>query len=98
MAYPRFASSMSIPPASPRLDTQKSIDWHLDRLVEIDPRLAAIRARTGTPSPRITAAGFPGIAKIVVGQQVSVASARAIWGRFELLDGALDPVRYLALE
>lgn len=86
------------PPPSPRLDSAEAINWHLDRLVEIDPRLAAVRARTGTPEPRINPVGFPGIAKIVVGQQVSVASARAIWGRFEQLDGALDPVRYLGLE
>ena len=89
---------MNNPPSSPRLDSAKAIDWHLDRLVALDPRLAAVRALTGTPEPRINAVGFPGIAKIVVGQQVSVASARAIWGRFELLDGALDPVRYLGLE
>ncbi|MET3899216.1 DNA-3-methyladenine glycosylase II [Devosia sp. UYZn731] len=89
---------MTILPPSPRLDTQAGIDWHLDRLVALDPRLASVRALTGTPEPRINAAGFPGIAKIVVGQQVSVASARAIWSRFELLDGALDPVRYLGLE
>jgi DNA-3-methyladenine glycosylase II len=89
---------MTILPPSPRLDTAAGIDWHLDRLLELDPRLAAVRERTGTPEPRINSPGFAGIAKIVVGQQVSVASARAIWGRFEMLEGALDPVRYLGLE
>jgi DNA-3-methyladenine glycosylase II len=89
---------MTILPPSPRLDTPEGIDWHLDRLVEIDPRLAVVRRQTGTPAPRIDLPGFAGIAKIVCGQQLSVASARAIWGRFELLDGALDPVRYLRLE
>lgn len=89
---------MIILPPSPRLDTGEAIDWHLDRLVLIDPRLAEVRARTGTPAPRITEPGFAGIAKVVCGQQLSVASARAIWSRFETLEGALDPVTYLDLD
>lgn len=89
---------MTILPASPRLDTVQGIDWHLDRLMLVDPRLAAIRAQTGTPAPRVAAPGFAGIAKIVCGQQLSVASASAIWSRFEALPGALEPRRYLDLE
>ncbi len=89
---------MTILPPSPRLDTAAGIDWHLDRLVELDPRLASVRERTGTPEPRINPPGFAGIAKIVCGQQLSVASARAIWSRFELLPGALEPSSYLELD
>jgi DNA-3-methyladenine glycosylase II len=89
---------MIILPPSPRLDNVEAIDWHLDRLVEIDSRLRAVRAFAGTPAPRVTQPGFPGIAKIVCGQQLSVASAAAIWGRFEQLPGALDPVSYLQLD
>ena len=37
------------------------------------------------------------MAKVICGQQVSVASASAIWSRFENLPGALDPVTYLGL-
>jgi DNA-3-methyladenine glycosylase II len=47
--------------------------------------------------PRINQPGFPGIAKVICGQQLSVASAAAIWKRFEALPGALDPVTYLSL-
>lgn len=83
---------------SPRLDSPEAIDWHLDRLMLLDPRLIAVRQRTGTPAPRIAPAGFAGIASIVCGQQLSVASARAIWGRFAALPGALDPIAYLALD
>ncbi|HTM76054.1 MAG TPA: DNA-3-methyladenine glycosylase 2 family protein [Devosia sp.] len=89
---------MTILPPSPRLDTNTGIDWHLDRLVVIDPRLAAIRSVTDTPAPRIAPQGFAGIAQIVCGQQLSVASAHAIWGRFAALPGALEPERYLALD
>lgn len=38
---------------------------------------------TGHPPLRRRAAGFEGIARIIVAQQVSVASANAIWARFE---------------
>jgi DNA-3-methyladenine glycosylase II len=34
---------------------------------------------------------------VICGQQLSVASARAIWGRFAALPGALDPATYLTL-
>src|SRR4051812_23209814 len=89
---------MILLPPSPRLETIQAIDWHLDRLVAIDGRLAAVRAFAGTPAPRINPRGFAGIAKIVCGQQLSVASAAAIWGRFEQLPGALEPLTYLDLD
>lgn len=37
----------------------------------------------GMPPMRLRAPGFEGLARIIVGQQVSVASANAIWSRFE---------------
>ena len=43
----------------------------------------------GDPPLRRRDGGFEGLARIIVGQQVSVASAAAIWGRFE---AALRPV------
>lgn len=82
---------------SPRLDSVEAISAHIDLLVGMDPRLAIVRDRAGPVQPRITQPGFVGIAKVICGQQLSVASARAIWSRYELLPGALDPVTYLAL-
>jgi DNA-3-methyladenine glycosylase II len=38
---------------------------------------------TGDPPLRRNVSGFEGLARIIVGQQLSVASATAIWGRFE---------------
>lgn len=70
---------------------------HIEALVAIDPRLAAVRDFAGAVQPRINPPGFIGIAKVITGQQLSVSSAAAIWGRFELLPGALDPVTYLSL-
>ena len=83
---------------SPRLDSAEGIEWHLRALVQVDPRLAAVWEEAGTPAPRINPPGFAGIAKVVCGQQLSVASAAAIWGRFELLPGALEPSSYLKLD
>ncbi|MGI9480080.1 MAG: DNA-3-methyladenine glycosylase family protein [Hyphomicrobiaceae bacterium] len=45
------------------------------------PVMRKIYKTTGPPPLRRREPGFPGLARIVVGQQVSVASANAIWGR-----------------
>lgn len=88
---------MSALPPSPRLDSVEAVAAHIEALVALDPRLGSVRDFAGPVQPRITAPGFAGIAKVITGQQVSVASARAIWERFEQVPGALDPVTYLAL-
>jgi DNA-3-methyladenine glycosylase II len=49
---------------------------------------------TGLPPLRRREAGFEGLARIVVAQQVSVASATAIWSRFE---AAVRPLAAAAL-
>lgn len=82
---------------SPRIDSAATIAAHIDLLVGMDQRLAAVRAFAGPVQPRISPPGFAGIAKVITGQQLSVTSAAAIWGRFEQLPGALDPVTYLTL-
>jgi DNA-3-methyladenine glycosylase II len=66
-------------------------------LLRRDPSLRPVARAAGPFEIRLTPAGFSGLARVICGQQLSVASARAIWGRFAQLEGALDPVRYLAL-
>ena len=88
---------MSAQPPSPRLDSAATVATHIEALVAIDPRLRPVRDFAGPVQPRINHAGFAGIAKVITGQQVSVASASAIWARFEQVPGALDPVTYLTL-
>jgi DNA-3-methyladenine glycosylase II len=83
--------------ASSRIDSVAALASHIDALVAIDPRLAPVRDFAGPVRPRISPAGFAGIAKVITGQQLSVTSAAAIWSRFETLPGALDPVTYLSL-
>ncbi len=82
----------------PRLDSEAAVAAHLDALSAIDPLLVTIRNQIGPVLPRLYPAGFAGIARVITGQQVSVASASAIWSRFEQVPGALDPVTFLALD
>ena len=51
--------------------------------------MSSILKRTGLPAPRHFPADFSGLAKIVVGRQLSTHSAAAIWARVEQ---ALSPV------
>lgn len=46
------------------------------------PAMRKMHDFAGDPPLRRNAGGFPGLARIIVGQQVSVASANAIWTRF----------------
>ena len=57
-------------------------------LAEADPRLAKLIAVAGAPALRRRPAGFSGLCAIICSQQLSTASASAIWGR---LAGAFDP-------
>lgn len=88
---------MSARSAPPRLDSPEALAFHLEGLARLDARLAAAIERAGEIAPRLSPPGFAGMARIVCGQQVSVASARAIWGRVEGL-GAITPDAYLAFD
>lgn len=85
------------PPAPARLDTPEGLDFHLKGLGRLDPRLAAAIERAGEIAIRTAPRGFAGLTRIICGQQVSVASARAIWGRVEEL-GAVTPDAYLGFD
>jgi DNA-3-methyladenine glycosylase II len=70
------------------LDTQADLDDALSALVKQDRRLVPILELAGPPTLRRREPGFTGLAHIVCGQQLSTASAGAIWGR---LQAAFDP-------
>jgi DNA-3-methyladenine glycosylase II len=70
------------------LNTQADLDEAIRALVEQDPRLKPILVRAGMPSLRRREPGFVGLAHIICGQQLSTASASAIWER---LNKAFDP-------
>ena len=64
----------------------------LDRLAQIEPAFAAGLERHGYPEPRIRDRGHHTLLRTIVGQQVSVQAASAIWRRMEEAVGVgLDP-------
>jgi DNA-3-methyladenine glycosylase II len=73
---------------SQRIDTEADIAAGLADLLAADPRLADVAAVAGPLPLRRRPGGFAGIAGIVVSQQLSTASAAAIWSR---LAEAYDP-------
>jgi DNA-3-methyladenine glycosylase II len=80
-----------------RLEAQHVLTRHLTALLASDPRLVPIAARAGQVDLRRSVGGFEGLARIVVGQQLSTQSADAIWRRFAVLDGATEPHGFLLL-
>ena len=61
-------------------------DW----LARAEPRFGHALALTGVPPLRRRADGFDALLSAIVSQQVSVAAARAIWGRMEAA-GLISP-------
>jgi DNA-3-methyladenine glycosylase II len=66
----------------------------LDLLLAADPRLRPLVETAGPLTSRRRPDGFAGLASIIVAQQLSTASAAAIWGR---LAAAFDPFEPRAL-
>jgi DNA-3-methyladenine glycosylase II len=61
------------------------------------PTMRRIHDITGDPPLRRQPAGFQGIARVIVGQQLSVASASAIWGRTALVCTPFQPAGLIAV-
>jgi DNA-3-methyladenine glycosylase II len=70
------------------LDTQADLEAAVHALVKQDARLKPIFEATGMPALRRREPGFAGLAHIICGQQLSTASAAAIWAR---VSKAFDP-------
>jgi DNA-3-methyladenine glycosylase II len=70
------------------IHTEDDLDAALTALVRLDPRFGPLMAKAGRPPLRRRSGGFAGLAAVVVSQQLSTASAAAIWGR---LAAAFDP-------
>jgi DNA-3-methyladenine glycosylase II len=74
--------------------TEIDLDAGLAALAKADPRFRALLAAAGRPLLRRRPGGFAGLAAIVVSQQLSTASASAIWGR---LAASFDPFEPAAI-
>src|SRR5450432_4335439 len=77
------------------LISQADLEGAVHALVKQDPRLKPVFEIAGMPALRRREPGFAGLAAIVCGQQVSTASAAAIWGR---VSAAFDPFHHDALK
>jgi DNA-3-methyladenine glycosylase II len=73
------------------LNTQADLEDAVHALVKQDPRLKPVLELTGMPALRRREPGFAGLAHIVTGQQLSTASAAAIWAR---ISAAFDPFHH----
>lgn len=75
------------------------IDAARRTIVEIDPLLKRAHAQTPPFEWRRRVGGFEGLFHMIVDQQVSLASAAAIWARVEAgLGGEVTPERVLATD
>ena len=72
------------------LETQSDLEEAVQTLVKRDPRLKPVLEIAGMPALRRREPGFAGLAHIVCGQQLSTASAAAIWGRLSAAYGPFD--------
>lgn len=76
------------------LRTEAELAKGLEEVLKLDPRLKPVFEAAGMPPLRKRAEGFAGLAAIVTGQQLSTASAAAIWTRVAT---AFDPFEPAAL-
>ncbi len=60
----------------------------LDKIALTEPGFAAAIAKLGYPQPRVREPGYETLLRTIVGQQVSVASAAAVWRKLEAELGA----------
>lgn len=78
-----------------KIETEADVFLGLQQLLLIDDRLQAIAELSDPPPLRLQEPGFPGLARIIVGQQVSRASADAINDRFAQHINPITPQRFL---
>jgi DNA-3-methyladenine glycosylase II len=76
--------------------TPSQITQAEDALIQLDPALGKLIAFQRPLEPRVRRGYFESLCRTIIGQQVSVAAASTIYGRFEQITG-LAPERVLAL-
>src|ERR1700712_615057 len=77
-----------------QLNTDADLKAGLRKLTKLDPRLKDVLARAKSVTLRRREGGFAGLCAIVTGQQLSTASAGAIWAR---MAAAFDPFHHDAV-
>ncbi len=70
----------------------------LTALARIEPAFARGIERVGLPEPRISDPGYATLLRTIVGQQMSIHAARAVWNRLaEALVDIDDPARLITV-
>jgi DNA-3-methyladenine glycosylase II len=85
-------------PADPTIETPDDIRRGCRALRRRCPHMRMIHEAIGDPPLRRREGGFPGLARIVVGQQLSIASADAIWARLSTGIHPFEPIEVLRRE
>ena len=78
-----------------KIRNEKDLKEGVTALVKSCAHLARIHALAGDPPLRRRPSGFKGLARIITSQQLSVASAEAIWRRLEAAVEPFTPTRLL---
>ncbi|MDF2097040.1 DNA-3-methyladenine glycosylase family protein [Aquibaculum arenosum] len=78
--------------------TEDTLSDAVAQLVAMDPDFARALEEAGPPPLRYRPPGFETLLRIIVAQQVSLASAAAIWSRLEALAAPLEPERLLSFD
>lgn len=78
--------------------TEETIVLGIQELVTRDSDLAEIIQTYGYPPNWVREKGFIGLIRIILGQQVSVASANAIFKKLELLVNPLTPENFITFD
>jgi DNA-3-methyladenine glycosylase II len=63
--------------------TTDSIKAAVEALADREPAFAQVLLKHGIPEPRVSPPGATTLLRTIVGQQVSVAAARSMWGKLE---------------
>ncbi|MBK5265712.1 MAG: DNA-3-methyladenine glycosylase 2 family protein, partial [Alphaproteobacteria bacterium] len=66
---------------------QEQLRSSMNALAAIEPGFGAVLARVGYPEPRIRPRGYETLLRTIVGQQVSVKAAAAVWNKLDALLG-----------
>lgn len=80
----------------PSQPTPHDIAAAREALVAADPAMARVHAQTPAFEWRLRAGGFEGLFRMIVEQQVSVASAASVWARLREGMGGITPELLLA--
>jgi DNA-3-methyladenine glycosylase II len=68
--------------------TVETLEESLAALARHEPAFAGVIDRHGPPEPRSSPPGATTLLRTIVGQQVSVAAARSMWGKLEATYGS----------